>query len=152
MGTKYQGTKKEIRALNAYIKLVRATESVTARINRHLAQAGLSVSQFDVLEAIHHLGPLCQRDIARKIRKSTGNITIVIDSLEKRGLVTRVRSDEDRRYFTINLTDEGEEYIKRFFPVYLAAIMDEMAILDDADQEKLGQLCRTIGMQEGGIG
>lgn len=149
MGTKYQGTEKEIRALNTYIKLVRATESITARLNRHLVQEGLSVSQFDVLEAIHHLGPLCQRDIARKIRKSTGNITIVIDSLEKRGLVRRVRSEEDRRFFTITLTDEGEEYIRQFFPVYLGAIMDEMAVLDDADQDKLGQLCRTVGLKDG---
>ena len=150
METNYQGTEKEIRALNAYIKLVRATESVTARINRNLVQAGLSVSQFDVLESIHHLGPLCQRDIARKIRKSTGNITIVIDSLEKRGLVRRVRSDADRRFFTINLTEQGEQQIREFFPVYLAAIMDEMTVLDDAEQDKLGQLCRKVGLKKGG--
>lgn len=70
-------------ALSTYTKLVRAAESVTSRTSRLMTEAGLTLSQFGVLEALYHKGPLCQRDIAAKILKSTGNITLVIDNLEK---------------------------------------------------------------------
>lgn len=53
----YRGSKDEIRALSLYVKLVRASESVSARIHAHLSEAGLTVSQFGVLEALLHLGP-----------------------------------------------------------------------------------------------
>ena len=68
MGTKHQGSIEEVKALDAYIKLVRASNTVTARVHRHLSGAGLSVSQFGVLEALHHLGPMSQNTIAAKIR------------------------------------------------------------------------------------
>ncbi|MBS1193022.1 MAG: transcriptional regulator, MarR family, partial [Nitrospirae bacterium] len=75
MGTRYEGTKEETRALNAFIKLVRAAQSVTGRVESRFSEIGLSVSQFGALEALYHLGPLYQKDLASKILKSTGNIT-----------------------------------------------------------------------------
>src|SRR4051794_22640586 len=95
--------KPAYRPLNTYTKLMRAAESVTSRVNRSMSPFNLTISQFGVLEALFHKGPLCQRDIAAKILKSTGNITLVIDNLEKRGLVRRVRDTEDRRYLTVHL-------------------------------------------------
>ena len=50
----FQGSQKEIKALNAYVKLMRAAESMTARAHEHLSSAGLTISQFGVLEALHH--------------------------------------------------------------------------------------------------
>jgi MarR family 2-MHQ and catechol resistance regulon transcriptional repressor len=100
-----------------------------------------------VLEALHHKGPLCQRDIAAKILKSTGNMTIVIDNLEKRGLVRRERHSEDRRYFTIHLTDKGQELISRSFSSVEVAIVTEMSVLTPAEQENLGYLCKKLGLQ-----
>ena len=150
MGTKFTGTKKEVRALDCYIKLVRAAEAVNARTAQNYLAAGLSVSQFGVLEALLHGGPLCQRDIARKILKSTGNITMVIDNLEKRQLVQRVRDAEDRRFITISLTDAGRTLIAEIFPQQVAGIVAELGALTDAEQEELGRLCRKLGLREGG--
>jgi MarR family 2-MHQ and catechol resistance regulon transcriptional repressor len=145
--TRYKGTSEEVRALNAYVKLIRASESVSARIHRHLAEDGLSISQFGVLEALFHLGPLSQAEIAKKVLKSTGNITMVIDNLEKRELVTRQRKEEDRRYYTIQLTSEGKKMIKDIFPRHAAGIVKEMSILSRTEQEMLGNLCRKLGLQ-----
>ena len=85
MPTKYKGTPKEIRALDVYIKLQRAAETVMARTTGHLANYDLSVSQFAVLEALFHLGVLSQRDLATKLLQSTGNISTVLKKLEKQG-------------------------------------------------------------------
>ena len=134
-------------ALNTYTKLMRAAESVTSRVNRALTTFSLTISQFGVIEALYHKGPLCQRDIAEKILKSTGNITLVINNLEKRGLVTRERDNEDRRYLTIHLTDEGNALISQAFTKIEASILAEMTSLTQAEQGLLGGLCKKLGLK-----
>ena len=136
-------------ALNTYTKLMRAAESVTVRVNRFMTAAKLTISQFGVLEALYHKGPLCQRDLAAKILKSTGNITLVIDNLEKRGLVRRARDNADRRYLTVYLTETGESLIADVFADVEAAIVAELAVLAPQDQKLLGQLCKKLGLQGG---
>lgn len=150
MPTKYAGTKSETRALNAYIKLVRAAESVTARLINHVAdQTGLTVTQFGVLEGLLHLGPMCQKDIAAKQLKSGGNITLVIDNLEKQRLVRRERSQEDRRLVIVSLTAKGEKLIADYFPHHARAIEHEMGALTAAEQDRLAALAKKLGLQEG---
>ena len=133
------------KALNTYVKLMRAAESLTARVHRHLAPVGLTVSQFGVLEALYHLGALSQKDLGRKILRSSGNITLVVDNLEKRGLVKRERDRTDRRFFIIHLTDKGKRLIRRIFPPHAALIAEELSVLSDAEQQKLGDLCKKVG-------
>ncbi len=134
-------------ALNSYTKLMRAAESVTNRTSRTMGEANLTISQFGVLEALHHKGPLCQRDIASKILKSSGNMTLVIDNLEKRQLVRRERDPQDRRYFTIHLTEAGTELIKMVFTRVQTSILQEMSILSDEEQQTLGRLCKKLGLR-----
>lgn len=141
--------KSTYRALNTYTKLMRAAESVTSRVHRVLAMPKLTISQFGVLEALYHKGPLCQRDIGSKILKSSGNITMVIDNLEKQNLVSRAKDENDRRYFTINLTESGTVLIAKVFAEVEAAIVTEMASLAEDEQELLGQLCKKLGMKGG---
>jgi len=142
--------KPTCRALNTYTKLMRAAESVTSRTSRPMLAADLTISQFGVLEALYHKGPLCQRDIAAKILKSTGNITMVIDNLEKRGLVRRERDSRDRRYLTVHLTDSGTELIAQVFVAVEASIVVEMSSLSGDEQELLGALCKRLGLKRGG--
>lgn len=141
----YKGTSIETTALSTYVKLMRAAESVSSSVHGHLSEAGLTISQFGVLEALFHLGPLSQADLARKILKSTGNITMVIDNLEKRGLVKRERDPEDRRYYAVQLTPEGKKTIGSIFPRHADQIVNGMNALSKAEQERLGELCRKLG-------
>ena len=132
-------------ALSTYVKLMRAAESLTARVHKHLASVGLTISQFGVLEALYHVGPLSQRDLGRKILRSSGNITLVIDNLEKRSLVKRKRNRADRRFFIVHLTDEGQKLIRKIFPPHAALIAGEMSVLNAMDQKILGDLCKKVG-------
>ena len=147
MATKYEGTGQETRALDAFIKLVRAAGSVSSRVETHFAGIGLTVSQFGVLEALHHLGPLYQKDLAKKILKSTGNITMVVDNLEERGLVERVRDDADRRHYSVRITGKGSRMIRAFFPGHVKRIVKEMNILSAAEQDELARLCKMVGLR-----
>lgn len=147
MGTKYEGTKTEKRALDAFIKLERAAQSVSARVESHFSEIGLTVSQFGALEALYHIGPLYQKDLASKILKSTGNITMVVDNLEKRGLVGRVRDEKDRRHYSVRITEKGARLIRSFFPGHVSRIVREMRALTRSEQEELGRLCKKVGLQ-----
>jgi MarR family 2-MHQ and catechol resistance regulon transcriptional repressor len=78
MPSHHTGDAREVLALTTYIKLVRAAESVSGRRWPRIAAAGLSESQFGVLEALYHLGPMHQCDLAERILKTSGNVTVVI--------------------------------------------------------------------------
>jgi MarR family 2-MHQ and catechol resistance regulon transcriptional repressor len=145
MGTRYKGAKREIRALNAFINLVRAGESVVGRLAPLMEEAGLTVSQFGALETLFHLGPMCQRELGQKLLKTGGNVTMVVNNLERRGLVSRSRSGKDRRRVTVLLTREGRALIERAFPAVLAGIVGEMSVLGPSEQEELRRLCRIVG-------
>lgn len=149
MPTHYQGHTQDQQALDVYIKLMRAAAAVETRVNQHLATHGLTISQFGVLETLYHLGSLCQKDIAAKILKSTGNLTIVIDNLEKRGLVLRQRNTDDRRRVDVYLTPDGHALIEAIFPTHVAMVSADVGILTDAEQLEFQRLCKKLGLQAG---
>lgn len=137
MATKHHHDTGVARALKTYVKLMRASETITSRVHKHLSSLGLTVSQFGVLEAIYHLGPLSQRDVGHKILRSSGNITMVIDNLEKRRLVRRERDASDRRISIVHLTGEGEKLIRKIFPSHAALITNELSVINATDQINL---------------
>ena len=145
MPTHYRGTPEEIRALDTWIKLTRAMDSFGARLAGHGTCSDVTVSQFGVLEALHHLGPLRQGEISVKLLRSGGNTTLVVDNLEARGLVQRTREANDRRVVTVSLTEAGEALIAELFPQHVCAIVEEMSVLTADEQETLGRLCRKLG-------
>jgi len=155
MGSHFKDSKKETEALNSYVKLIRAAESLSSRINLSLSSYDLTESQFGVLEALHHLGTLSQTALAKKLLKSGGNMTTVIDNLEKNGLVERKRgmiahtvNKKDRRYFSVHLTTKGKNKISEVLPNQVKLIVDEMNILNSEEQKELQRLCKIIGLRE----
>lgn len=149
MGTKYRGGEAEVRALNAFITLTRASDAVIARSHRPLADEGLTYSQFGALEALYHCGPLCPGDLAGKVMRSNGSITSVIDGLERKRLVERVKTDDDRRFTTLSLTSRGRALVRRILPGHVGRIREQFEVLSARDQEQLRTLCRTLGKGRG---
>ena len=148
MPKKMAPDKKKELVLSTYIKLVRAAESVTTRSHRHLSEEKLSFGQFAVLEALYHLGSMCQKDLATKILKTPRNITMIVDNLEKRKLARRKRDAGDRRYMNIHITDAGKELFERIFPRHIENLEKEMAILTKDEIDEFGRLCRILGRQK----
>jgi len=148
MPTHYDGTPEERRALDAYIKLQRAADTVLARTTAHLAAHGLTVSQFGALEALYHLGTLSQRDLAQKLLKSTGNISTVLKNLEKRGLISRARKVDDTRYMEVCLSEAGRALLTGMFDEHVRGIVEEMSALNAGEQDELARLCRKLGRRE----
>lgn len=149
MGPRYRGTKTEVRALAAFVALQRAADSVAGSTQEEIVRAGLTQSQFGVLEALLHLGPLCAKDLARKILRTKGNLTLVIENLEKGALVERTARDEDRRFLTVALTKKGRRLVGGMFPRHARVIERSFGVLTADEQEELRRLCRKLGKAQG---
>lgn len=148
MGSKYKVSLKENRAINAYINFMRAADSVSSRLSRKLAKYNLTMSQLGTLDALYHSGPLIQNELGKKLLKSPGNITMVVDNLERRGLVKRIRNSDDRRAVKLVLTEEGRNFIKEIFPDHVMEIVYEFEVLSEEEQKTLQYLCRKLGKRD----
>ncbi len=133
-------------AVRAYVKLMRASRAVLTRIEPALAACGLTPTQLGVLETLLHKGAMTQRELGRKVLTSAGNMTDLVDKLERRNLVRRVRDVADRRAVRVELTDPGRAMIQELFPRHAMDIARAMAGLPPEDLQRLGTLLRTLGM------
>jgi MarR family transcriptional regulator, 2-MHQ and catechol-resistance regulon repressor len=148
MSSKTKRSAAEERALNTYIKLARAANTAMAYARVGLEDEGLTLGQFAVLEALYHVGPLNLGDLAKRVLTSGGNLTLVVDNLEKRGLARRRQQGRDRRFVLASITPVGRRLIGRIFPQHARRITEIMGRLSPADQQALGALCRKLGTGE----
>lgn len=146
MAAKFKGSSKQILALRSFIKLVRAANSVSADCSRVYLAKNLTESQFGVLEALYHLGPMSQKQLSEKLLKSGGNLTMVIDNLAKHDLVMRQKRLDDRRFYWVSLTDRGRELISAIFPDHVELITQRLSVLNEDEQLQLESLCRKLGL------
>jgi len=140
MGDKYQQDSK----VRAYVRLIRTAEALHLEVSKGLAIEGLTASQFSTLKVLRLQGPLAQRDIAKYLLKSGGNVTMVVDNLEREGLVARVRDTEDRRIVFVKLTAEGEATFDRVYPGHLDRIRSAVGSLGSRQCEDLISLLDRI--------
>jgi MarR family 2-MHQ and catechol resistance regulon transcriptional repressor len=151
MATRHRGDEEERVALDTFVKLNRCLSAVAARIAEECPlPKGLTVSRFAVLEALLHCGPLSQQQVAQKILRSRGDITMVVDHLEKSRLVRRQGHPRDRRCVQLELTVRGRGIIESFFPEHARCITRAMGVLSLEEQAALGALCRKLGLGQAG--
>ncbi len=139
-------TAEEQRALKLLIVLSRAANALGAHVARDVSRHGLTPTEFAVLEALHHKGPLLLGDVQRKILLSSGGITYTVDRLAEKGLVERRECTSDRRARYAALTPAGERLMERIFPEHTAAIVEAMSTLTAGEQDELIRLARQLGL------
>ncbi len=105
----------------------------------------LTGSQFGILEALLHLGPICQGELAGKLLRSGGSITSVVAGLERRGLVERRRDGSDKRFVSVRLTEKGAKLIGGIFPEHAKTVARQFRALTAPEQDELRRLCRKLG-------
>lgn len=146
MATHYKGTAKEKRALNTFIKFNRASITLFSQLSESLRTFDLTESQFAVVEALYHLGPMNLSEISEKLMCTGGNLTTVVDNLEKQKLAKRIPGKTDRRQYEIHLTQKGKSHIKKLFPAHVQRIVHEFSVLSASEQEELTRLCKKLGL------
>lgn len=141
------GTEADVsRALKLWIVLTRANQSISARMEEHVAEKGLTPTEFGILEVLLHKGPLLLGDIQRKILVTSGGITYLVDRLVQKGLVKREECPSDRRARYAVLTPAGDVLIRGMFPDHAAMIAATMQGLDAEEQALATKLLRKLGL------
>jgi MarR family transcriptional regulator, 2-MHQ and catechol-resistance regulon repressor len=123
-------------------KALRAIEKYTfAKIQ----QAGLGDSDFRVLEVLLYKGPLPVNTIGPKVNLTPGSISVAVDRLYSKGLVTRAESGQDRRIRIVALTPSGKELIVPIFRQHAAAIRRVFAEVSSDQLQELEKTLKQVG-------
>lgn len=136
---------REAQALRTWVVLSRAYAAVSARAQADIARHGLTQTEFGILEALFHKGPLLLSELKGKILVTAGGITYLVDRLEDRGLVERRPCERDRRAYYAALTPDGEQLIAGIFPEHARAIEDAFAGLAPEELLETARLLRKLG-------
>ena len=134
------------RALRLWVVLARAYAAVAREVDADIGRHELTTTEFGILEALHHKGPLLLGEIQRKVLVTSGGITYLVDRLVARGLVTREPSPQDRRARYAVLTPAGEALIARTFPEHAAFLTQTMQALTAREQADATLLLRKLGL------
>ena len=104
------------------VAMGRSFQSLEKALFKHVRSAGLTPTQFIVLEMLYHKGPLTVNEIIETSFSSSGNIGVVVKNLLKAGLVDKQIDTQDRRVRKIRLTETGHARIRDYYPEHLKAI------------------------------
>lgn len=126
----------EIPEVIAYEGLVRASDFAVLTVSRGLHNYGLTPTQFEVMKMLRILGPQSQRELAGLLFKTGGNISLVIDNLERSDLVVRIRQEKDRRQVYVQLTVKGERLFNETYLPHLQTIHGIMSPLSEDECSK----------------
>ena len=140
-----KGAKNRALSLKLWVVLARAHAAVEAHAAAQVARHDLTLTEFGILEALFHKGPMLLGEVQRRILVSSGGITYLVDRLEKRGLVERRACTEDRRARYAALTEAGEALIEQIFPEHAACIEHALSGLKRKEKQMAVDLLRTLG-------
>src|SRR6201985_3929341 len=108
--------------VHCWLVLVKAFQAAAKYLYAGLAETGIDDTDFRILEALLNKGPLPVNTIGPKVYLTPGSISVAIDRLLDRGLVSRAESPEDRRVRIVSLTPKGKELIGPIFRKHAAEI------------------------------
>lgn len=133
-------------ALSLWVKLARASSLFERHSARDIERYGLTQPQFSVLEALGHLGPLTIGELGKKMLVTGGCMTVIIDNMERDGLVERIRSTEDRRVIKVGLTPNGTSLFRKIFRHHADRITELASALTEEEQQTLSALLKKLGL------
>jgi MarR family 2-MHQ and catechol resistance regulon transcriptional repressor len=133
-------------ALKLVVVLARAQRAISERVEASLVSYELTHTEFAILEALYHKGPLLLGEVQRKILVSSGGITFLVDKLAERGLVERQLCPSDRRARYAALTRKGESLMSQIFPQHAEVIREAMSGLSRAEQKQATALLKQLGL------
>lgn len=139
--------KKDLRGVHMWLLLFRASHAIGDEARRSVDSLGLCLSDFGVLEALLHKGPLSISALGNKVLLSSGSMTAAVDRLENRQLLERTYDVYDRRARLIRLTPKGRVLIERLFAQHEQDMERAFAPLDTQERALFAGLLRKLGLK-----
>ncbi len=130
--------------LQLIIALGRALQALERHVRPHLRESGLAMTEFAVLEALYHKGPLRLGEIRDRILLTGASTTYVVKKLEERGLMRRKSAPEDSRVVLGELTKKGRTLMDEVFPAHVERLQEASAGLTVSQKREVSELLRTL--------
>jgi MarR family transcriptional regulator, 2-MHQ and catechol-resistance regulon repressor len=131
--------------VHVWLVFMKAFQALVPHAAGSIERTKLGDSDFRVLEALLHKGPLPVNTIGRKVWLTPGSISVAVDRLVKRGLVARKERSHDRRVRQVELTAKGRTLIIRGFREHAAAMENSMRVLSKKERLTLQRLLKKLG-------
>ncbi|MEI4769725.1 MarR family transcriptional regulator [Psychrobacillus sp. FJAT-51614] len=133
-------------ALKLFIVLSRAHKVIHESTNQFFQENGLNPTEFAVLELLYHKGRQPLQQIGNKILLASGSITYVVDKLEKRGYISRVSCESDRRVTFAEISKEGNAFMDQLFPRHEQQLLELMGALSEEEKLEAIELIKKLGL------
>jgi MarR family 2-MHQ and catechol resistance regulon transcriptional repressor len=137
--------KNRPQALHAWLIMLKAWQSMSRYVFPTLPEEGLGESDFRVLEVLLHKGPMPVNAIGPRVALNPGSVSVAVDRLYKKGLVSRVESPHDRRVRTVALTEKGREMFVPLFRRHSALIKRAFQDVSSEELHHLEVVLKKIG-------
>lgn len=131
--------------IHTWLVLWKATRAVEARAHESIADAGCGATDFAIMEALLHKGPMPVNTIGKKLLLTSGSITTAVDRLVAKGYVARSEDPDDRRVRVVELTREGRKLIVPAFARHEKDMEHVASALTAAERTTLVNLLRKLG-------
>jgi MarR family 2-MHQ and catechol resistance regulon transcriptional repressor len=137
--------KKSPEALHTWLIMLKAWQSMSRYLLPSLLEEGLGESDFRVLEVLLHKGPMPVNAIGPKVYLNPGSVSVAVDRLYKKGFVSRIESDHDRRIRMVALTEKGRDMFVPLFRRHTALVKRAFQDVSSEELQQLELLLKKIG-------
>lgn len=135
-------------SVKAMVVMRKALRTIDAKVSETFKQDDLTPTQFSVLDVLYSKGPMKIGKLMESILATSGNMTVVIRNMEKKGWVTRHTCPDDKRAYLVTLTDAGRQVIERALPLHIEKIQDIFSVLTEEEQKELIRLLKKFKPRE----
>jgi MarR family transcriptional regulator, 2-MHQ and catechol-resistance regulon repressor len=137
---------------HVWIVMMKAMRALTGYATAGIAETGLGLSDFGILERLLHKGPMPVNALGPLVDLTPGSISIAVDRLLAKGLVTRVESSEDRRVRIVTLTSRGKELISSAFREHSGQMKRVFSELSPGELQSLEAILKKVGKRAERLG
>ena len=130
-----------------HIRLVlwKAAKAIEQVDRASIADTGLQISEFTILEVLLHKGPLPINAIGEKVLLTSGSMTAAVNRLENKGFVRRIQDPSDGRCFHVHLTASGRSVIAKAYARHEKNLELVTDVLTVKERRELVRLLKKIG-------
>jgi len=143
---------KTPKATHTLLVMLKALRAIRHFALTPILKEGLGESDFRVLEVLLHKGPLPVNVIGPKVDLNPGSVSVAVDRLYQKGLVSRVESDSDRRVRTVSLTEKGRRIFLPVFRQHAALIRRAFQDVSPKERRQLEEVLKRIGRRAEKLG
>ena len=136
---------------HVWLVMIKAMHALTRYATAGIEGTGLGNSDFRVLEVLLHKGPLPVNTIGPIVNLTPGSISIAVERLVEKGLVSRVESAEDRRVRMVALTRAGNNLIVAAFQKHAAQMRRVFSELSAEELRDFEMALKRIGKRAAGL-